>query len=141
MSRPLPLLRLAAAASFCVLSSPALAADTSSDAVFTNTILSTAPDGSTESLWLDRDGVYRADGQHRGKSDGHWRLTDGKLCLKQSHPFPVPFSFCSKAQSNVVVGSTWTSRSYTGQTVQVTLISGRPGSNQRAANDAASPRP
>jgi hypothetical protein len=141
MPSRLPLLSLVAAASLHALGGAALAADASSDAVFSNTILSTAPDGSTESLWLDRDGVYRADGQHRGKSDGHWRLTDGKLCLKQAHPFPVPFSFCSPAQSHVVVGSTWTAKTYTGRTVQVTLISGRPGSNQRAENEAASPRP
>jgi hypothetical protein len=124
-----------------VLAGPAGAAGPgSSDAVFGNTILSTYANGTTESLWLDRDGVYRSDGR-RGKSDGHWRVTDGKLCLKQSHPFPAPFAFCSKAQDNVVVGSKWTSRSYTGETVQVVLIPGRPGSNERAAIDTPAARP
>ena len=126
MRNPQTLLTPGLAAGLIVLAIPAAAASPDPDAAFKNTFVSTYADGTTESIWLDRDGVYHSDGK-RGKSDGHWRVTGGKLCLKQSHPFPVPFSFCSPTRDNVTVGSKWSSKSYTGEMVQVTMVAGRPG--------------
>jgi hypothetical protein len=134
-------LSLVVAAAVCASASPALAQDKpSGEAIFNNTVVSTYPDGRKAELWLDRDGAYHAEGRRHDRSDGHWRLTDGKLCLKQSHPFPAPFSYCTKAQDNVVVGSTWTAKAYTGETVQIRVVSGRPQSMARVSVDAAPER-
>ena len=129
-------LSLVTAAAFCASAAPSQAADPATgDAVFSNTIVSTYPDGRKAELWMDRDGAYHAEGRRHDKSDGHWRLTGGKLCLKQSHPFPAPFSYCIKTQDNLQVGSAWTGKAYTGEVVQIRVVSGRPGSMQRASAD------
>jgi hypothetical protein len=127
---------LVTAAALCMSAAPSQAADAATgDAVFSNTIVSTYPDGRKAELWMDRDGAYHAEGRRHDKSDGHWRLAGGKLCLKQAHPFPAPFSYCTKTQDNLQVGSTWTGKAFTGEVVQIKVIGGRPGSMQRASAD------
>lgn len=92
---------------------------------FENTILSTYPDGRTARLWLNSDGSYRAQGRRKDPSDGHWRLKGSKICLKQSHPFPSPFSFCTSLPAGGV-GAAWSAKAVTGEAIRVTLVSGRP---------------
>ena len=105
----------------------------SGEAIFNNTVVSTYPDGRQAELWLNRDGSYRAEGRRHDHSDGHWKMSGAKLCLKQSHPFPAPFSFCTPTHDGVAVGSTWTGKAYTGEMVQIKIAPGRP--DERASND------
>jgi len=96
------------------------------DAAFANTIVSTYPDGRTAYLWLARDGSYKAMGRRRDRSDGHWTLKSGKLCLKQSHPMAIPFTFCTPVRSGGV-GTTWPAKAVTGEKIQVRIVAGRAG--------------
>ena len=87
---------------------------------FGNTIVSTYPDGRKGELYLSRDGGYTAKGRRGDPSDGHWTLKGAKLCLKQSHPWAPPFSFCTPLPS----GKTWSAKAVTGETISVTIVKG-----------------
>jgi hypothetical protein len=91
---------------------------------FHNTILSTYPDGRQARLWLDADGGYRAEGRRGDPSSGHWKVKGDKLCLKQSHPLPTPFSYCTHIHAGGV-GTSWTGKAVTGEAIRITLIAGR----------------
>jgi hypothetical protein len=101
-------------------------APASLDAAFSNTILSTYPDGRTAHLWLNPDGSYKAMGRRKDRSDGHWSMKGEKLCLKQSHPMAVPFTFCAPVRTGGV-GTTWTSKAVTGEKSVVKIVAGRAG--------------
>jgi hypothetical protein len=92
---------------------------------FGNTIVSTYPDGRTAQLWLRPDGAYTAEGRDHDPSNGHWRIRDGKLCLKQAHPFAFGYVYCA-VLSQFATGTTWVSRAVTGETIQIRLVRGRP---------------
>jgi hypothetical protein len=91
---------------------------------FNNTIVSTYANGDQARLWLDRDGGYRGEGRHRDLSSGHWLLKDGKLCLRQARPVPIPFAFCSGLVSGGV-GTVWKARSVFGEPLSLELTAGR----------------
>ena len=93
---------------------------------FKNTIVSTYPDGRQGELWLSPDGTYRAEGRRHDLSDGKWTLKDDKICLKQSHPPTLPFSFCTAVPSGGI-GKSWSAKAVTGETVQVRIVKGRRG--------------
>jgi hypothetical protein len=88
---------------------------------FGNTIVSTYPDGRTAELWLKPSGDYTAMGRRKDRSSGHWRVSGDKLCLRQSHPLAVPFSYCTAIPS----GESWSAKAVTGEPIQVRLVSGR----------------
>lgn len=121
--------------------SPVLAApftDPAADVgkAFGNTLLSTYPDGRQAELWLNADGTYSAEGRAHQHGGGRWKIKDGKLCMRQSDPFPLPFGYCTPLQ-DADVGASWEATAPTGEPVSVTLIAGRPaeaGSDRRAAN-------
>ncbi len=96
------------------------------DVAFHNTIVSTYPDGRTAELWLNSDGSYKAMGRRKDRSDGHWTLKGGKVCLRQSHPMAVPFTFCATIHSGGV-GTSWTGKAVTGEKVQIKVVAGRAG--------------
>jgi hypothetical protein len=106
---------------------PSMAQDDSSllSQAFGNTILSTYPDGRTAKLWLQADGSYFGEGRDHDRSTGHWRVQDGRLCLKQAHPFAFGFVYCTRL-AQFSTGSVWVSRAVTGETIQITLVRGRP---------------
>ena len=110
---PAGLLMLAAAAPVPTKLEPA----------FGGTIVSTYPDGRTAELWLDRSGGYTAMGRRKDRSSGHWKVSGEKICLKQSRPFPAPFSFCTPLPS----GETWSAKAVTGEPIRVKLVRGRAG--------------
>ena len=111
-----------AAATAAAVSVPAQASGL--DAAFSNTIVSTYPDGRTAELWLNKDGTYNAEGRRHDRSSGHWNVSGAKICLRQSKPWAAPFKFCTPAvQGNV--GATWTAKAVTGEQVRVKLIAGR----------------
>ena len=89
-----------------------------------NTIVSTYPDGRTGEIWLQADGTYTGMGRKKtDPSSGHWRIKGDSICLKQSRPFPAPFSFCVKVpQSGFDSG--FQSKAYTGEMTTVTLLNG-----------------
>lgn len=91
---------------------------------FGNTIVSTYPDGRTAELWLQRGGGYTARGRRDDPSSGHWSVKGDQLCLRQSHPLPVPFSYCTAIPSGGI-GSTWSAKAVTGERIRVELVRGR----------------
>ncbi len=94
------------------------------DRAFHNTIVSTYPDGRTAELWLQPDGSYAAEGRRHDRSSGHWKLSGDKMCLKQSHPIPVPFSFCTHLTS-AGPGAGWTGKAVTGEPIRIRITRGR----------------
>jgi hypothetical protein len=101
---------------------------------FGNTIVSTYPDGRTAELWLEPSGDYKAMGRKHDPSSGHWKLSGDKLCLKQSRPFPAPFSFCTP----LPVGESWTAKAVTGEAIRVRLLKGRgPGEGHPTAGEGS----
>jgi hypothetical protein len=94
---------------------------------FSNTIVSTYPDGRQARLWLEPDGGYRALGRRGEPTGGTWRIKGEKLCLRQSHPFSVPFSYCTPVMGGEV-GDVWIRRAVTGELLRVRLERGRPDS-------------
>ena len=120
MIRPL----LAALLLCAVGVSGAAAQDKRLEPAFANTIVSTYPDGRVAKMWLERDGTYRGQGRKGGQTSGRWTLKGGQICMKQSRPVPVPFTYCT----NIVeggVGTRWTSKAVTGEPVRIELVAGR----------------
>jgi hypothetical protein len=104
------------------------------DEAFGNTILSTYPDGRTAELWLHPDGSYTAEGRKGDPSSGHWSTKgDKKLCLKQSKPIGVPFSFCQAIPANGLRDG-YTTKAVSGETIQVKLVHGRAKGHQGPAS-------
>ena len=92
-------------------------------AAFGNTIVSTYPDGRKAELWLKPDGAYTLKGRRGDLSGGHWSVRGAKLCLRQAHPFPVLFNFCSPIPNNLT-GGAWSAKAFTGETVKLQLVHG-----------------
>ena len=104
---------------------PAAASDKSVlEPAFSNTIVSTYPDGRKAKLWLNRDGTYRAQGRRGKPSSGKWTLKGEQICLKQSRPFPGPFSYCTGIRRGGV-GTTWSGKAVTGEPIKIAVVSGR----------------
>ena len=117
MSASLTALAIAAALAGAT-DSPALRA------AFKATIVSTYPDGRQAELWLNKDGSYIAEGRRHDRSNGHWTVKDERICLKQSQPPTLPFSYCTAVPSGGV-GATWSAKSVTGEPIQVKVVAGR----------------
>ena len=107
-----------------LLSAQAPAAASDLQAAFRNTLVSTYPDGRTARLWLAEDGQYEGQDRRGGRNAGVWRVRDGKLCLSQRRPLPMPGQFCTPIV-RVAVGGSWSTRAMTGETIRVTLVAGR----------------
>ncbi len=120
------MIRLLLAAALALAAAPVLAqpADPRVEAAFGNTIVSTYPDGRTGRLWLERDGSYRGTGRRGLESRGTWRVRGEELCLRQRRPFPAPFNFCT-ALVQGGIGTRWTGRAPTGETIRNELVAGR----------------
>ena len=93
-------------------------------AAFSNTLVSTYPDGRTARLWLTEGGRFEGQDRRGGRNAGVWRVQDGKLCLSQRRPLPLPGQFCTPIV-RVSVGSSWNTRAMTGENIRVTLVAGR----------------
>ena len=103
---------------------PCLAAEASAlDVTFGNTIVSTYPDGRQAELWLHPDGSYGAEGRRHDRSSGQWKVKGEKLCLKQSKPIGLPFSFCTPLMHGGI-GTSWTTKAVTGEQIRVQLVKG-----------------
>jgi hypothetical protein len=127
MNRLVTLTALACAAALAAYA--AQAADKNPAALevaFKNTVVSTYPDGRTGELWLSSDGTYKAMGRRKDRSDGHWTLKGDKVCLRQSHPLAVPFTYCAAIRSGGV-GTSWDGKAVTGEKVHIKIVAGRAG--------------
>jgi hypothetical protein len=87
---------------------------------FGNTIVFTYPDGRTALLWLRPGGEFSGKGRHRIPYSGTWAEKGDKLCLKQTRPVPIPFSFCTPIPS----GADWTGKAITGEPLKLRLLPG-----------------
>ena len=106
-------------------SSPALEATTADlEPAFSNTIVSTYPDGRKARLWLDPNGAYKAQGQRGDHSSGRWSLKADKLCLKQNKPMTIPFAYCTPVRRGGI-GTSWMGRAVTGERIRIQLVAGR----------------
>lgn len=89
---------------------------------FGNTILMIYPDRRVGELWLRVDGSYAGEGRRGDRTAGRWQVKTGRLCLKQSRPFPAPFSFCTPLPASY--RGSWTAKAYTGEAVRVSIVPG-----------------
>ena len=90
---------------------------------FSNTIVSTYPDGRKAKLWLNRDGTYRAQGRRGKPSSGRWTLKGERICMKQSRPIPVG-SYCTGVRRGGV-GTSWSGKAVTGEPIRIQVVAGR----------------
>ena len=119
------LLFAAASLALSTASLPAAAQNVSLlEPAFSNTIVSTYPDGRTAKLWLNKDGTYRAQGRRGKPSSGRWTLKGERICLKQSRPVPGPFSYCTGVKRGGV-GTSWSGKAVTGEPIKIRLVAGR----------------
>lgn len=106
-------------------------------AAFGNTVKALYPDGRYQWLWFNADGTWEAFGRRGKWSSGKWSQKDaGQVCLKQSRPFPIPFSYCTAFPAGSGVGAVWSSKSLEGEPIRVTVVKGI----QRPAVTAAGAR-
>lgn len=94
------------------------------EAAYAGTVVSTYPDGRTAKLWLEPNGRYRGQGRRGGLSTGTWTLKGERICFRQSRPVPVPISYCTEIVDGGV-GTVWSAKAVTGETVRMQLIAGR----------------
>jgi hypothetical protein len=111
------------ALSASLLGSAATAASSPVSKAFGNTIVSTYPDGRVAELWLQPGGAYTAEGRRGDMSSGRWSVKGAKLCLKQSKPIGVPFSFCTPIPK-AGLGASWSAKAVTGEAIRVRLVAG-----------------
>jgi hypothetical protein len=103
---------------------PCLAAEASAlNDTFGNTIISTYPDGRKAELYLHPDGSYDALGRRHERTGGHWKIKGEKLCLKQSHPFAFPLTYCTPLVQGSI-GTSWTGKAVTGEQIRIQLVRG-----------------
>ncbi|HTK35907.1 MAG TPA: hypothetical protein VL358_11560 [Caulobacteraceae bacterium] len=106
---------------------------------FRGTVVSTYPDGRQAELWLNPDGSYTAEGRRHDRSSGHWKLKDDdRICLRQSQPPTLPFSYCTSVPDGGAGG--WSAKAVTGEKIQVRIVAGRDRLNRVAANDKSAGR-
>lgn len=120
------LLMLLVAAAHMATTVPAWAAEAGPvaspvEAAFGATVVSTYPDGRIGRLWLQRDGGYTGESRRGNLSSGRWSVKDDRLCLKQSRPFPTPFSYCTPLPADGGRGA-WPARAVTGEPIQVRIV-------------------
>ncbi|THD78022.1 MAG: hypothetical protein E7812_12595 [Phenylobacterium sp.] len=114
---------LAVAASFTALN--AQAADLSRiAAAFGNTVMSVYPDGRTQKIWLHPDGNWDGVGRSNQALAGHWTLKDDRVCLRQTKPPTLPFSYCAAFPTDPHIGITWTGKDFAGAPIKLTVLKG-----------------
>src|SRR4051794_13635186 len=79
-------------------------------AAFGNTVMSIYPDGRTQKIWLHPDGQWDGLGRAGQPLAGKWAVKSDKVCLRQTRPPTLPFSYCTAFPADPHVGVTWTSR-------------------------------
>lgn len=93
-------------------------------AAFGNTIKSLYPDGKAQFIWLKADGAWEGINRRGKSSSGKWTQKAEKVCLKQTKPFSLPISYCTRFPEDGGLGAVWASKDVTGQPIQLTLVKG-----------------
>jgi len=127
MRKAYTLIRVILAASVSLAALNAQASELSRvAAAFGNTVMSIYPDGRTQKIWLHPDGLW--DGVARdGKAlSGKWTLKADKVCLRQTKPPTLPFSYCTAFPNDPQVGVTWTSKDFGGTPIKLMVLKGMP---------------
>jgi hypothetical protein len=91
---------------------------------FGNTVKAQYSDGKFQRLWFKSDGSWEAVGRRGKFSAGQWSLKDGRVCLRQSRPFPAPFNYCTMFPASGGIGAVWTSRDWQGEPIKLTVVRG-----------------
>jgi len=129
---------LAAAVTFSALN--AQAADLSRvAAAFGNTVMSIYPDGRTQKIWLHPNGDWDGVGRDGHPLAGHWTLRDDKVCLRQTRPPTLPFSYCTGFPADPHVGVVWTSKDFSGAPIRLTVLKGMAETQAGASAAGAHP--
>jgi hypothetical protein len=103
-------------------------------AAFGNTVMSIYPDGRTQKIWLHPNGDWDGVGRDGRPLAGHWTLKDDdKVCLKQTKPPTLPFSYCTSFPADPHVGVVWTSKDFGGSPIKLTVLKGMPQPQPTAA--------
>jgi hypothetical protein len=95
-------------------------------AAFGNTVESIYPDGRSQKIWLHPDGSWSGRGRNGVALAGHWTLHGDKVCLRQSTPPTLPFSYCAAFPADPHVGVTWAGRDFLGTPIKLTVLKGMP---------------
>lgn len=122
-----PILALGVAAACCALAAAAPAADVETSrvsAAFGNTVVTTYPDGRTQRIWLHEDGSWDGINRLGSKISGRWSLKTEKICLRQSRPISLPFTYCTDFPAQGAPGVQWAGKDITGRPIQLTLQKG-----------------
>lgn len=128
---------LAAAVSFSALN--AQAADLSRvAAAFGNTVMSIYPDGRTQKFWLHPNGDWEGVGRDGHPLAGHWTLKEDKVCMRQTKPPTLPFSYCTGFPTDPHVGVVWTAKDFSGAPIKLTVLKGMAEAQAAAAAALAS---
>jgi hypothetical protein len=93
-------------------------------AAFGNTVMSIYPDGRTQKIWLHADGLWDGLGRDGKPLAGKWTMKGDRVCLRQTHPPTLPFSYCTAFPDDPHIGVTWTSRDFAGTPIRLTVVKG-----------------
>lgn len=93
-------------------------------AAFGNTVKTFYADGRSQRIWLKPDGRWEAIGRRGTHSSGKWTQKGEKVCLRQTKPIPVPFSYCTHFPPEGGVGAVWTGKDMAGEPIRLTVVPG-----------------
>ena len=124
MNRTLFLIPAAAALTLAASALTAQAADPASRVAtaFGNTVLSIYPDGRSQKIWLQPDGTWTGLSRRGIALAGKWTVKGEKVCLRQSKPPTLPFSFCQNFPSDPEKGID--AKDLTGTPIHLKLVNG-----------------
>ena len=105
-------------------------------AAFGNTVMSIYPDGRTQKIWLHPDGQWDGLGRDGKPLAGHWNMKGDKVCLRQSKPMTLPFSYCTAFPADPHIGVTWASRDFGGTPIRLTVVKGMAQARQASIETA-----
>ena len=121
---------LAAAIATPVLNAHA-AGDARIEATFGNTVVSTYPDGRTQHLWVHPDGGWDGIARNGKHIAGTWTVKGEKVCLRQTHPPTLPFSYCTPFPQDPRIGAVWGAKDFFGTPIRLTVLRGLGEPDQR----------
>jgi hypothetical protein len=94
-------------------------------ATFGNTVVSTYSDGRSQKIWISPDGTWSGLSRRGAPLAGKWTLKGEKVCLRQTHPPTLPFSFCQVLPADPATGVD--SRDFSGAPIHLRLVTGHVG--------------
>jgi hypothetical protein len=105
---------------------------------FGNTVVSIYPDGRTQRIWLHAGGDFEGIGRKGQHIAGHWTVKGEKVCLRQTHPPTLPFSYCTPFPEDPKIGAMWAAKDFFGTPIHLMVMPGPGEPDQRALAAAVS---